>query len=304
MAEEPFVESKLVGFFDPAFVAEGRIAIRIGEEADGMLTPEATPPSRIHDARHLQVAAQGQSSFSEAGFFEEHGFVLLPHESTVEDWDVDPATPDNEFTRIYLPEIEELVRTRLLPGRRIDVWQGPRLRRGPGTPNPEYAGGVHQDFGLTPDDYQENIQVFASPEIAQIWRSRYEQDDVVGFLSIDFWRTAGMGRPLQHMPLGFCHPASVRVEDLVPVGLLDFTPTGKPSNQLALRYDERQRWYYYPEMTANEVLVFKQFQFFKDDSEPQMASCFHTAFELPNTPADAEERQSSEHRVLIFCLRD
>ena len=58
MAAEPFVESKLVGFFDPAFVAQGRIAMRIGDGADGMLAPEATPPSRIHDARHMQVTAQ------------------------------------------------------------------------------------------------------------------------------------------------------------------------------------------------------------------------------------------------------
>ena len=177
------------------------------------------------------------------------------------------------------------------------------MRRGPGTPNPEYAGGVHQDFGLTPDDYQEAIEAFY-PEIAQVWRSRYEQDEVAGFLAIDFWRTAGMRGPLQHMPLSFCHPASVRVEDVVPIGLLDFAPTAKPTNQLALRYDEGQRWYYYPEMTPNEVLAFKQFQFFKDDSEPHVASCFHSAFDLPNTPADAEERQSSEHRALIFCLRD
>ena len=82
------------------------------------------------------------------------------------------------------------------------------------------------------------------------------------------------------------------------------TPSGKPTNQLALRYGEGQRWYYYPEMTPDEVLVFKQFQCSKDDPEPPLASCFHSAFELPDTPADADERQSCEHRVLIFCLRD
>jgi hypothetical protein len=304
MSDQTFVESHLVGFFPPGFVAQGRVPITINEAPEGMLAAEATPPAEVHDARQLQADAQRLPSFSEAKFFDEHGFVLLPHESAVQDWDVDPTTPDSELAQVYLPEIEELVRTRLLPGRRLDVWQGPPVRRGPGTPNPEYAGGVHQDFGLTPDDYQELIEVFTSPELGQGWRSRFDMDEVEGFVSVDFWRTAGMSGPLQHMPLALCHPASVRVEDVVPIGLLDFTPSGKPTNQSGLRYAEDQRWFYYPEMTPHEVLAFKQFEFFKAVPEPAITSCFHSAFELPNAPDDAEIRQSSEQRALIFCLKD
>ena len=140
MAEESFVESKLFGFFAPAFVAEGRVPVRTGDQAPGMIAPEAIPPARIHDARQLQIEAQEPASFSDAKFFEQNGFVLLTHESGVDDWDADPASPDNDFARTYLPEIEQLIRSRLLPGRKIDVWQAPPARRGPGTPNPEYAG--------------------------------------------------------------------------------------------------------------------------------------------------------------------
>jgi hypothetical protein len=298
VTEATFVESHLVGFFDPSFVAGDRVLMSVEEGAEGMLAPEATPMARIDDARHLQGEA------APAAFFEHNGFVLLPHESAVKDWDVDPMAPNNELTRTYVPEVEDLIRTRLLPGRRLDIWQGPAARRGPGTSNPDYAGGVHQDFGLTPDDYQEAIEVFVAPEIGAAWRNRFEQEDVLGFLSINFWRPVGMSEPLRHMPLGFCHPASVEVDDVVPVGLLDFTPTGKPSNQLGIRYDAKQRWYHYSAMTCDEVLVLKQFQFFKDDPTPSVETCFHTAFELPNTPSDAEPRQSSEHRVLVFVLKD
>jgi len=298
-----FVESRLGGFFDPAFVATRRVELTIDEGPAEALAPEATPTTRIHDARRLQAAAVGPS-YSEARFFEQHGFVLLSHESAVADWDVDPNAPDNELVRVYLPEIETLIRSRLLAGRRIDLWQGPPVRRGPGTPNPQYALGVHQDFGLTPDDYQEAIEAFTSPELGQAWRDRYDHDDVIGFVSIDFWRTAGMHGPLHHMPLTLCAPASVRIDDVVPIGLLNFTPSGKPTNQLGLRYQDDQRWYYYPEMEPDEVLAFKQFQCLKDDREPRVACCFHSAFELPNTPADTEERQSSEHRVQVFLLRD
>ena len=304
MAETPFVESKIYGFFEPTFVPTGRVSMRIEQPAPGMLLE--TPDTRIHDARCLQEREQREGSASEAVFFAEHGFVLLSHESAVEDWDVDPTTPqdENPLMRVYLPEIEALIRSRLLPDRRLEIWQGPPQRRGPGTANPSYAGGAHQDFGLSPDDYQEGMQAFTGPEIGAAWRSRFEQDDVAGFMMIDFWRTAGMQEPLKHMPLSVCDPRTVRIEDVVPLAVLDITPTGLPTNQLSLRFHPDQRWYYYPEMTPHELLAFKNFQYFKDAPEASVETCFHSAFEDPGTPPDAEVRQSSEHRVSVFLLKD
>ena len=195
MAEAYFVDTKIYGFFEPDFVPAGRISMRVEEPAPGMLLE--TPEIRIHDARSLQKLEQREGSVSEAQFFEEYGFVLLSHESAVENWDVDPAIPqdENPLTRVYLPEIEAVIRSRLLPDRRLEVWQGPPQRRGPGTANPSYAGGAHQDFGLSPDDFQEGLEAFTSPDLGAAWRSRFEQDDVIGFMMFDFWRTAGMQEP-------------------------------------------------------------------------------------------------------------
>jgi hypothetical protein len=166
-----------------------------------------------------------------------------------------------------------------------------------------YASGVHQDFGVTADDYQKSLEAFTTPEIARGWRHRYEQDDVEGFMVINFWRTVYADGPLHHMPLALCEPRSVQVDDCVPLGLLEFAPTGKPTNQLALRFNPEQTWYYYPGMTGDEVLAFKNFQCFKRDSSPSVTSCFHSAFEEPGTPSGIEERQSCEHRVSVFVLR-
>jgi hypothetical protein len=300
MSGPAFVEAQLNGLFRPDFVADGPVTGRLGDPFEGALGLEATRPTRIHDARQLQ-ARDGEA---EARFFEDHGFVLLPHESAVEDWEVDPATPDPDcdVVRLYFLEIEALIRSRLLPGRRLEIYQAPLLRRGPGTANPFYGAGVHQDYGLTADDYEESLEAFTTPEIARGWRSRYEQDDVVGFMAINFWRPVYLDGPLHHMPLGVCEPHSVRVEDCVPMGLLEFTPTGKPTNQLALRLNPEQAWYYYPGMTSSEVLAFKNFQCLKSMSEPSVESCFHSAFEEPGAPPGIEERQSCEHRVSVFLL--
>lgn len=302
MANPDFIETMLYGFFRSDFVSEGRLLWKVDQLADGMLVGETTPPTRIYDARELQ----SRSSLSEACFFEDHGFVLLPHETAVVDWEVDPEAPDpaSDAMRTYLPEVETLIRSRLLPGRRLEIYQFAPMRRGPGSANPFYGSGVHSDYGLTPDDYQESLEAFSTPEIARGWRHRYEQDDVEGFVVINFWRTVYSNGPLLHMPLGVCDPRSVELDDCVPVGLLELTPTGKPTNQLSLRQNPGQVWYYYPAMTGDEALAFKNFECSKNAVDPYVNSCFHSAFEHPGTPPDVEERQSCEHRASIYLLRD
>ena len=221
-------------------------------------------------------------------------------------WESDPKSPspDSDIARIYLPEVDALIRERLLPGKRLDIWHSPLayLRRGPETANPYYGSGVHQDFGVTPDDYQESLASFASNEVAQVWRNRYEQDDVAGFIMIDFWRTTYMNQPLKFLPLAVCDPNSVDIRDVVSVGYLNLTPSGGPSNQMSLRANDDQRWSFYPDMTRNEVLALKVFQAFKNDKERKVQSCFHCAFVDPDMPAQAELRQSCEYRVSVFCL--
>ena len=304
-SESRGVDAVLNGFFDPAFEAPEKLLIPLMEGHPRMLPPQTT---RIQDGRTMQVAfaAREGGVFSEAAFFAEHDFVLLPHESAVEDWRVDVAAPDpaSDVMRTYLPEVEEIVRTRLLPGRKLELFQPPPMERGPGTANPFYGSGVHADYVLTADDMQQSIEAFTSPEIARGWRARYDMDDVAGYLVVNFWRPIGLDGPLRHMPLAVCEPSTVRREDLVTVGIRELTPTGQPTHQSSLRWHPDQRWVTYPGMTRDEVLVFTNFQCLKDDTDPSLHLCFHTAFEDPGTPPGAPERVSVEHRVQIMLLRD
>ena len=305
MPDPPFVEALLYGYFEPDFIADGRVTMNLEQPARGMILGEATPRIRIRDGRVLQSTVQ-EASGSEAAFFDRHGFVLLDHVSGVEDWDVETRSPedDNALTRVYFPEIESLIRDRLLPGRRLEIFQGVPTRRGPGTPN-SYATGVHQDFGVGPDAFAEGLAAFTTPEIGRGFHLGYERPEVERFVMIDFWRTVGMRGPLAHMPLAVCDPESVRSEDLVPLSVLGITPTGKPTNQLAARYRPDHDWYFYPGMRTDEVLAFLVFSCSKKDPEPARSrACFHSAFEDPRTPPDAEPRQSCEHRVSVFVLAD
>jgi hypothetical protein len=178
------------------------------------------------------------------------------------------------------------------------------MRRGRGTENPQYGQGVHSDGPLTAELYAANVGAFAGAEVERWWTERYLQDDVAGFISIDFWRTTNMGGPLRHMPLALCAPASLERSDIVPMDFIGIAPDGQTTHHLALRYNPAQRWYFYPEMTGDEVLAFKLCEFWKDEPDARPQNCFHTAFVDPATPADAEERQSCEHRVGVLILKE
>ena len=62
-------------------------------------------------------------------------------------------------------------------------------------------------------------------------------------------------------------------------------------------FDPEHRWYYVPEMTADEVLLLKCYDS-KTDGRARFAS--HTAFTDPTTPPNAPPRESIELRALVF----
>ncbi len=260
-------------------------------------SPPSRPPAQfpaieIHNGRMLQAGAR-----SEAEFFEANGFVLLKHRTSVEDWDdVAPA---------FAEEIEEIITKRLFPGRRVEIQQRPApMRRGRGTDTPQYGEGVHSDGPLTAELYAANVGAFAGPQAEAWWLERYRSSDVAGFVSIDFWRTTNMKGPLRHMPLAVCAPSSLQPADILPMDFIGIAPDGRTSHHLALRFNPAQRWHFYPEMTRNELLAFKLCEFRRDGPQAPPQNCFHSAFVDPDTPPDAEERQSCEHRVGVLLLRD
>ena len=293
--------AELIGLFPPHFTPAGRIQIDVGTGLAGGFRTPSFGPLEISDARAFQAQAK-----SEASFFDTHGFALLAHRTAVRDWDSQDSPEGSEVARLYYPEIEQLVRHKLFPGRRVEVHQwSPPIRRGRDTSTPHYGSAVHSDYGLTPDDFEVSVEAYADRRAAEAWRRSYEREAVEAFMIVDFWRPTNMAGPLLHMPLALCDPTSIEIADLVPTAMTGIAPSGLPTHHVALRYNPDQRWYYYPRMRIDEVLAFKLFECRKDDPEPSgFRSVFHSAFVDPHAPHDAEERQSCEHRVGVVLLHD
>ena len=278
---------QLNGFLSPDFDGEVAPPMDLGLAAPVEYVSEEV---EMRDARPFQAGAS-----SEAEFFARRGFALIRHASEVPD-------PQNDQFSTYMSEIADLLRDRLLPGRRIETVPGIVLRRGPN--RRYYAKRIHADGPLTVEKYALNVAAVGGAAAIDQWRRYYARDEVAGFISVGFWRTINMRQPLQHLPLAMCDPNSIATKDIMATTSTTIAPAGRTTHHLVLRHDTEQSWYYYPDMTSDEVVVMKACEFWKGDKPARPQNVFHTAFDHPNTPTDAERRQSCDHRIGVMVLRD
>ena len=239
------------------------------------------------------------------------GFQLVHHASKVTDW-----SDDAQLAAIYYDEINALVKritgaTHTFSNNHLrrqsepeEGGNGPLAKlmaqnRGPVlTAHNDFAesfgegiirtvasGGVPhtQTFGLT------DAMLAAGITEADLRGSR--------MLVVNTWRSVGP-EPLRRFPLAVADRQTVRRSHLRK-SLLGRVPCGEPRGGIDIytaEHDPDVRWYYFPEMTSDEVLIWKGF----DSAEVPMQPTLHTSFDDPNAPEDAAERMSVEVRVL--CL--
>ena len=92
------------------------------------------------------------------------------------------------------------------------------------------------------------------------------------------------------------HRSVVKPDDYIPADLF-VENEHVVQYQLDARNSSLHKWYYYPKMTRDEVLLIKHF-----DSDVRVTgrTCFHTAFDDPNAAPDAPPRESIEVRAIAF----
>ena len=116
--------------------------------------------------------------------------------------------------------------------------------------------------------------------------------------ALNFWRP--LSPSVDDQPLAVCDARTVRLEDLRETvvygyGADNYTWHDIGIETFSVSASEHQRWYYYPGMTPDDVLVIKSF-----DSEGVIGNtCPHASFAHPNP--QGEPRHSIELRVLCFC---
>jgi len=220
-----------------------------------------------------------------AGAFslDREGFELRRFPTAVADLYDDKAVEE-----VYYPEIEMLLRaatgaSRVVvfdATRRSDGGGGARNRDGLRSP----ASRVHVDYTLKSGP-QRVRDFFGEAEAERLAKAGAR------ILQANVWRP--IRGPVERSPLALADAASVRPEDLVASDQIFPDRVGEIYH---LAYNPGQRWYYAPKMERDEVLLIKGW----DSLGDRARFTPHSAFELPETPADAAPRESIEVRTLAI----
>jgi hypothetical protein len=121
-----------------------------------------------------------------------------------------------------------------------------------------------------------------------------EADSLLGgrMQIINLWRA--IRGPLQSMPLALCDARSVRPEHMVSV---EMVMPEQSFEVFRLVYDPAHRWFYFPRMSTDEVVLLKCYDSFEDGRARYTP---HTAFADPTTPAGAAPRESIEVQAIVL----
>jgi len=225
----------------------------------------------IHNARPLAEAGKLD--------LDRNGFTLMKHTATFENFE-DKKAIEREY-------FEEMRRFMLgVCADAVDAVPFPfyQLRsRRPANFFDAFSLYMHCDFSL--NSWEEMVQNL----LKQQGRGERYSPDEYDFALYNLWR------PIYHAaeqsPLTVVDASTMNLEDIIEYRL---APTGTESLAALPVFNPEQRFYYFPDMQTDEVLVFKQ-----QDSRDDVAKvCPHTSFIDPTSRADAPERRSIDVRVV------
>jgi len=243
--------------------------------------PPAGVPLRsgVYRTQHVSVTNARVTPPPGGLSLDRNGFELHRHVSALTDFS-DPAA----IERIYYPESEALLK-RATGAKRVVIFDH-TLRDGRTT----RADGVRE-----PVKFIHNDQTFVSgPRRVRDHLPPHEAEELLkGRVAIvNLWRAVGW--TAESSPLALCDSRSIALNDLVPSDLIYRDKVGET---YAFVFNPRHRWYYFPLMSPDEVLLLKIYDSAGDGIARLTA---HTAFDDPSSPPDALPRRSIELRSLLF----
>lgn len=234
-----------------------------------------------------------------------HGFMIGRAASAVSDF-ADKAAID----AVYMREVEDLV-TRLTGATRSAA-QGWMIRTSAdlaaqaAEPAEGYvhAGGIQPPAGEAHVDYNE---ITGRRTAARVYAQQFaEGPGYRRYICVSLWRALSPGP--QDWPLALCDGRTVNdaqttsntlfVVDRFPEGDALVAPVADEDQMIAatiFRHDPAHRWWYFADMTADDVLLFK----FQDSDRSVTWRCPHTAFHDTSLPI-THTRTSIEVRCVAF----
>ncbi|MGH7779102.1 MAG: CmcJ/NvfI family oxidoreductase [Candidatus Binataceae bacterium] len=226
-------------------------------------------PVAIHNARPLARELS----------LDRQGVALIHQDSAVRDF-----YSDREVREVYYPEVERMVREATGAARVLVFDYNLRCR----ARAKQGEKGIQEPVKVAHNDYTiksgpQRVRDLLPAEADELLKNR--------FAVINVWRP--IRGPVQESPLAVCDAQSIEAQDFV---IHELIYRDRKGEVYSVAYNPKHRWYYFPQMAREEVMLLKCY-----DSRTDVARfSAHSAFDDPTSAADPVPRESIEVRTLAF----
>jgi len=242
--------------------------------------PEEAHKEHLPTYEKVAVKVENGRPIRDSFTLPSHGFAFVDHVTKMKSF-----YDEDEVKSVYYPETEALIKQQT-GAARVHVFDH-TIR----TANQQILAdkdvrqpvkGVHNDY--TETSAPKRVRDLLPDEADELLKRR--------FAIVQFWRA--INQPILSEPLGICDGRTIPEEGFIRI---ERRYSYRTAEVYHIAYNPAHRWFYFPQMTRNEALVFKVFD---TDASAGVRFTAHTAFDDPTTPTDAPPRESIEMRSLVF----
>jgi hypothetical protein len=242
--------------------------------------PAGTPRSTGKFVAHTVPIRNAREVFGDLSL-DRQGFQLTHQETAVRDF-----YDQDEVKATYYPEVERLLKEATGAEKVVvfdhQVRNLELAKRGEKNAR-EYGKAVHNDY--TAKSGPRRVRDHLPPAEAE---ERLQHR----FAEINVWRP--IRGPIESTPLAVCDSSSIDPKDFVASDLIYRDKVGETYR---FTYNPNHRWFYFPRLERNEVILLKCYDS-KEDGRARFTA--HSAFEDTTSAPDAAPRESIEVRALVF----
>lgn len=283
---------------DPSLAgAPGAVSVAMHYLVDTGETPvfhQSASPSQKMQAQGTRepcmVTIRDARPMADALSLDVEGFVLARQPSAVTDF-----LDDAQLKTVYEPELAALI-ARLTGASEVVVYDHTRRS----------SEGSHRERHNSRDPVPLPHSDYTEPSALQRLRDVFGDEEGAvrarrPFAIVNAWRS--MAGTIEQWPLAVCDARSVdesAMHTIVRLAPHRDEPSFEYARSSETRHasrDEGHRWFWFPQMTRDEVLLFKNWDT-RTDGRARYA--LHSAFEDPSAPPDAAPRESIESRAFLF----
>ena len=274
----------------------GEIEARLYYLSDISETPVFKQTSKPSDTNNFQssrkptlMKIQNGRLLTKQPSLNTEGFAFSNQNSKVVDF-----FDDMELDIVYTPEIEELIK-KLTGGTKVVAFDHTRRST---IPEQREKYNARDPVPAPHSDYSD---ASAEQRMRDVFGKKIGDRLDRRFAIVNAWRS--MTGTIEQWPLAVCDARTVN-EDLLIDTYRHAPHRAEPSFEYSRSsstrhaiFDSSHRWYYFPKMQRDEVVLFKNYDTKKNGTA---RFSLHSAFEDPFGPPKPKPRESIETRAFVF----